>query len=114
MEENTNKPTNITEPENTNKPINTNELNNTNQLNKTQLYKKQWAENNRQKIVEAKRRFYDKMKNNPEFMENIRQKAKERYRLKKESEGKEVKPRIPTTELEPIEKKPRGRPRVHP
>jgi hypothetical protein len=81
---------------------------------KRQLYKKEWANTNRQKIVEAKRRFYDKMKNNPEFMENIRLKAKERYRLKREAEGKEVKPKIPVTEKIPIEKKPCGRPRVHP
>lgn len=94
----------------------------TNNIDKIKLYKKQWAEMNRQKIVEAKRRFYEKMKLNPEFMENIRQKAKERYRIQKgieyisQENNKSSKINEENNKSSKIyeEKKPRGRPRIYP
>ena len=76
----------------------------TDNIDKIKLYKKQWAETNRQKIVEAKRRYYEKMKNDPEFMENLRQKAKERYIKKKENEKN-----LQLVEKQDNQIKPRGR-----
>ena len=80
-----------------------------NDTDKIKLYKKQWADNNRQKIVEAKRRYYEKMKNNPEFMENLRQKAKERYRKMNGIHSYD----IISNEIILIQKQ-RGRPRIYP
>jgi hypothetical protein len=90
----------------------TTKIQNNNELTKLQLYKKQWADKNRQKIVEAKRRFYEKMKNNPEFMENLRQKAKERYRKKKEIEN--ISEDLNSNEIVKEKKRQIGRPRVYP
>ncbi len=94
----------------------------TNNIDKIKLYKKQWAEINRQKTVEAKRRFYEKMKLNPEFMENIRQKAKERYRIQKGIEyiseenkkSSKIDDENKKSSKTDEKKKPRGRPRIYP
>ena len=42
------------------------------------------TENGRQKSNESNRRYYEKKKQNPEFMENQRAKAREKYQKKKD------------------------------
>ena len=71
--------------------------------------RKIWQENNKDKIALAGRRYYEKMKNDPDFMEKKRKRAKERR-----EKMKLLKPLKETPETNTkSEKNPPGRPRKY-
>ena len=52
------------------------------------------TENGKQKIREARHRYYEKKRQDPEFMENQRMKAREKYQRKRENFIQQVFPNI--------------------
>ena len=84
-------------------------------INKPLFNRKEWNENNKEKIALNARKYYEKNKNDPEFMQLKRNRTKQRRDALKEL-NKLNNPiiesfNIETTEEEPI--KQRGRPRKY-
>jgi len=77
--------------------------------------KQEWNRNNKDKIALGGRRYYEKMKLNPEFMALKRERAKARRdklrELKKETTPEPT--TEPTEEKQPKQKNPVGRPRKY-
>lgn len=52
------------------------------------------TENGKQKIREARHRYYEKKRQDPDFMENQRMKAREKYQRKRENLIQQVFPNV--------------------
>ena len=83
-------------------------------LDNPKFNKQEWNQNNKDKITLCGRRYYEKMKQNPEFMALKRERAKARRDKLRElkNANKETTPET-TEEKQPKPKNPIGRPRKY-
>ena len=83
-------------------------------LDKPKFNKQEWNQNNKDKIALCGRRYYEKMKQDPEFMALKRERAKARRDKLRElkNANKESIPK-PTEEQQEKQKNPVGRPRKY-